>query len=163
MTFYIKNRNNCDMKRWSKRSEIIESLYCHTPSLASGVSFIRYMILDTVTNVLYLIISRSLTANSMSEATAFRAIRGWSHAMWRKNAYYNLKKWKYNIHIVQCLLWINSDFFDVFESESETKVHGVLGRDSPKCRLNILLKFFRSFIIYAFCLSFVQRKVIHLL
>lgn len=40
-----------------KRGRIIESLYCHTPSLASGVSFIRYMILDTVTNALYLTVS----------------------------------------------------------------------------------------------------------
>ena len=42
-------------KRWLrlKCDEIIESLYCHTPCLASGVSFIRYIILDTVTNALY--------------------------------------------------------------------------------------------------------------
>lgn len=50
-----------------KRSRIIESLYCHTPSLASGVSFIRYMILDTVTNALYLIVSWSPAANSVNE------------------------------------------------------------------------------------------------
>jgi len=87
-------------------SKIIELLYCHTPSLASGVSFIRYMILDTVTNVLYLFISRSPTASSVNEATAFRAIRDW-YAVWRKeNAYYNCKRLKYSIHMVQWLLWI---------------------------------------------------------
>lgn len=43
-------------ERWLrlKCDEIIESLYCHTPCLASGVSFIRYIILDTVTNAFIL-------------------------------------------------------------------------------------------------------------
>lgn len=52
-----KNTRKLKYEGQLKRGRIIESLYCHTPSLASGVSFIRYMILDTVTNALYLIVS----------------------------------------------------------------------------------------------------------
>lgn len=63
-------------ERWLrlKCDEIIESLYCHTPYLASGVSFIRYIILDTVTNALYLIIPRIDPAmnSSYRSSTAFR-------------------------------------------------------------------------------------------
>lgn len=138
---------------WLKHDKIIESLYCHTPCLASRVSFIRYMILDTITNALYLIVSRSPAANSASQATAFTANSRAGRA--RREIHIHLEKRKLNIHIVRYYPEIS---FDGIENEGETNVHGVLGRDVARYRLIILFKFFRSFVILVFFFSFFSTK-----